>query len=466
MEHAKTGKTGTELTTLNDLESIFDEIDKDGINSQFEDLVKQLNTLAASPADNSLENIVKNSSLLLTKAFNNASEQLSKIRKQETDSFQTDAVDKVNNLLSNIAHINKEIKSADISNSPSLELLDQRNTMLDELSQYVDIQTSTKLVPVGAGRTVEELSVNLVSGDKTVNLINNDKYNQFSLTIDNTAQNPVSIQLKDSAGNLLKDTDGNSLVTNSDVTNGVFGGYLAILNDSGEYDARNAVAEDDTTIPPTPGSPAVAATTRGIGYYEKVLNQLATTFADMMNRANSTNPTTDPANPTVPNKPLFSADDGSGIITAANISISNEWNNATGSYITATKQEAAPGVDNSNLGDNILFMVDQFSKQQTFTTSPNDPVANTTLFTCSIDSFVSNISTTLGLDIETISRQDDTYNSTLSDIDTQRASISSVDVNEEGINMIMYNQALTASSRFMTTMDEAIDTIINKMGVH
>jgi flagellar hook-associated protein 1 FlgK len=29
----------------------------------------------------------------------------------------------------------------------------------------------------------------------------------------------------------------------------------------------------------------------------------------------------------------------------------------------------------------------------------------------------------------------------------------------------MYNQALTASSRFMTTMDEAMDTIINNMGI-
>lgn len=455
MEHAKTGKTDTELTTLNDLESIFDEIDKDGINSQFEDLVKQLNTLAASPADTSLENIVKNSSLLLTKAFNNASEQLSKIRQQETDSFQSNAVDKVNTLLSNIAHINQEIKSADISNSPALELLDQRNAMLDELSQYVDIRTSTKEVPIGAGRTVEELNVNLVSGNTTVNLVSNDKYNQFSLTVDNTATTPVTIQLKDSNGNLLKDSGGDPVITNDDVTNGVFGGYLAMLNDSGEFDARAA----------TPTTPAVATTTRGIGYYEKVLNKLAGTFAEMMNRANSTNPTTDPASPTVPNKPLFSAGDGTGIITAGNISISDDWNNATGSFITATKQESTPGVDNSKLGDNILYMVNQFSKEQTFTTAPDDPTADTTLFTSSIDSFVSNISTTLGLDIQTISRQNDTYTSTLNDIDTQRASMSSVDVNEEGINLIMYNQALTASSRFMTTMDEAVDTIINKMGI-
>lgn len=454
MEHAKTGKTDTELGTLNDLESIFDEIDKDGINAQIADLEKQLNTLAGTPGSTDLENIVKNSSLLLTKDFNNAAEQLSKIRKQNTDSFQSGAIDKVNTLLTNIAHLNQEIKSADVSQSPALELIDQRNSMIDELSQYVDIQTSTTVVPIGGGRTVDELSINLVSGDKKINLVDNDKYNQFSLAKDGTgaiAQNPVTVQLKDSKGNLINDAAGDPVLTNSDVTNGVFGGYLSMLNDSGEFDAR---AADPLAVPPTD---AVAPTTRGIGYYEKILDKFASEFANMMNTANST----DAAGT---NKPLFAANDGSGVITAANISISDQWNSATGSFITATKQDPT-STDTSKLGDNILYMVKQFSQQKTFTTAPGDPIKDTTLFTSSIDSFATNISTALGLDIEAIGRQNDTYNSTLTDIDTQRAALSSIDVNEETINMIMYNQALSASSRFMTTMDQAVDTIINKMGI-
>lgn len=457
MEHAKTGETGTELTTLNDLQTIFDEINKDGINSQFTDLVKQLNTLATNPSDTSLENIVKNSSLLLTKAFNNAAEQLSKIRAQQTDSFKSDSISKVNTLLQNISHINQEIKSANISDTPALELTDQRNSMLDELSQYVNIQISTKPVTIGAGRTVDELSVSLITDDnKKINLIENDKYNQFDLTVksstDPADQDPVTIVLKDSVGNILKNGAGDPVLTNADVTSGSFGGYLSMLNDNGEFDAKAASGSD----------PAVAPTTRGIGYYENILDRLAGEFSDMMNRANSTNPTTDPADPTIPNKPLFTTTDGTSTtgITAKNISISNAWNNASGTFLTATKDETLPGVDNSKAGKNILYMINQFSTETTYKTTEG-----TTLFASSINSFVSNISTTLGLQIDTLSKQNDTYYSTLTDIDTQRASISSVDVNEEGINLIMYNQALSASSRFMTTMDEAIDTIINKMGV-
>ena len=464
MEHAKTGETDTELTTLNDLESVFDETDTDGINAQFSDLVKQLSTLAGTPSDTSLENIVKNSSLLLTKAFNNAAEQLSKIRTQQTDSFQTDAVDKVNTILQNIAHINQEIKSSDVSQTPALELIDQRNAMLDDLSQYVDIQTSTKSVPVGAGRMVDELSVNLVSPDGSkINLVDNDKYNQFDLTIkqdgDPEDQAQVTISLNNANGVELADNSGNPLLTNSDVTSGAFGGYLSMLNDNGEFDAKAAVPADPSI--PTDGSPAVAPTARGIGYYAKTLDKLAGEFAQMMNSANSTNTEHN-------NKPLFTTDDGTTTdlskITAANISISNAWNKSTGSYITATKEETLSGVDNSAAGKNILYMVYQFSKDTTFTTAADNSSAGTTLFKSSIGSFVSDISTTLGLQIDTLGRQNDTYTSTLNDIDTQRAAISSVDVNEEGINLIMYNQALTASSRFMTTMDEAVDTIINKMG--
>jgi flagellar hook-associated protein 1 FlgK len=40
-----------------------------------------------------------------------------------------------------------------------------------------------------------------------------------------------------------------------------------------------------------------------------------------------------------------------------------------------------------------------------------------------------------------------------------------VDINEEAISLIQYNQALAASARFMTTADEVLDTIINNMGL-
>lgn len=485
LESGKVSKSGTEVNTLSSIEDIYDEISTNGINSQITDLIKQLNTLAGSPADTNLETIVKNSALLLTQAFHNAAEQLSQVRKQETDSFLSSGIDQANSLLQNIAQLNREIKSCDISQVPALELRDQRNQLLDQLSQQFNIRVSSSTVSIGAGRTVEELQVHLVNGNDSIQLIDNDQYMQFEAaqnqdqieyTGDGTDGNSyvyktkelnVSVYMRDYNGELIKNTDGSTHVFNDDLTTGVFGGYLSMLNDSGEFDAYSGgtIQMGNPSVDVTTG--ALPTTTRGIGYYEKIMDKLAQDLAKTLNDVNAVTTTiTDPDDPTkttttTVEKPMFSSSDGAGTtITAANISISDEWNRATGNYITATKDETLDGVDNSSSGKNILYMVLQFSKEKTFST--DDGIS---LFTSSLSSYVSKVSTTLGLDIKTATNANETYSANLNNIDTQRASISSVDLNEEGINLVMFNQALTASSRFMTTMDEAMDTIINKMGV-
>ena len=43
--------------------------------------------------------------------------------------------------------------------------------------------------------------------------------------------------------------------------------------------------------------------------------------------------------------------------------------------------------------------------------------------------------------------------------------ISGVSHDEKRIDLIQYNKAYSAAARVMTTLDEALDTIINKMGI-
>jgi flagellar hook-associated protein 1 FlgK len=78
---------------------------------------------------------------------------------------------------------------------------------------------------------------------------------------------------------------------------------------------------------------------------------------------------------------------------------------------------------------------------------------------------VANIGDTLALEVKNINREYETYSNNASGIDESRASVSGVSIDEETINMVMYNQSLAAASRFMTTIDESMDVIINKMGL-
>ena len=114
-------------------------------------------------------------------------------------------------------------------------------------------------------------------------------------------------------------------------------------------------------------------------------------------------------------------------------------------------------------------MISQFSSNMKFTNvlDDTDPPASTStlIFKGTFQEGVTNLSDTLGLQIQDVTRQNDTYNSKISSVNQEIAANSSVNLDEEGINLIMYNQALSASSRLMTTLDEALNTIINKMGL-
>ncbi len=43
-------------------------------------------------------------------------------------------------------------------------------------------------------------------------------------------------------------------------------------------------------------------------------------------------------------------------------------------------------------------------------------------------------------------------------------SVSQVDINEEYMNLIKYNQAYQAAAKVMSTMDGIYDTMINRLG--
>lgn len=438
-EICKVGDTGAQLEALGDLENIFDETTEEGLMTQFSDLKTQLETLVQNAGDPVTEKVVQTSALMLVKMFNQYSGQVQVAKDRQLSDFQNGGVGRVNQLLNSIAYLNGEIKSVNVVGDPALELNDQRNSLIDELAEFMNIEVSTKKVQIGENAEVEELSINLLgANDEKFTLLDNDRCRQLELK--NNADGTVSVNLLNGSGNYVGSSNSYNLVlTDGDITQqfatGSFSGYLKMINSAGEFDN-----------PPT--------TERGIAYYNGMLDTLASAFAEVFNQANSTN--------TAPpyDKPLFEASDGSAGITAGNIALSEKWTNSADSYITGTKQPIENGAGETQSSDNILNMVNLFSNKMDFKTS-----ANVSLFSGTLEDFLTNISGTLALEVQSLQRENETYVNNASGIDEQRLSVSGVSLDEEGINLIMFNQALTAASRFMTTIDEAIDTIINRMGL-
>jgi flagellar hook-associated protein 1 FlgK len=83
----------------------------------------------------------------------------------------------------------------------------------------------------------------------------------------------------------------------------------------------------------------------------------------------------------------------------------------------------------------------------------------------SFDEYFASAVARIGLKGESAQRALQTEEAIMKDLSDMRESISGVNIDEELANMIKFQHGYAAASRFITTVDEMLDTIINRMGV-
>lgn len=76
-----------------------------------------------------------------------------------------------------------------------------------------------------------------------------------------------------------------------------------------------------------------------------------------------------------------------------------------------------------------------------------------------------NIGTTLGEDQSHTDTVLNAHYTNLLSVDTSRDSVSSVDFNDEAMNLMMYSKSYNAACRLMTTIDSVLDKLINNTGM-
>ena len=431
-EAAKAGSAEVQSEALSDLEAVFDEITTDGLDAQFSDLLEQLHSLTSSPSDPVLEGVVRTSAEMLTQMFNNYSDQINTIREQQLNYLEDGAIENVNQIIENIAELNDQIKADNISGNPALELNDKRNMLMDELSSYLDIEVIIEPLDIGGGKTIDELVIKLSGAD--TELVNRGSSIKLSVW-EEGSDTAVGIKnlMVDENGDAELDGEGNPVYElnslNSSIKSGQIDGYLKFINGSGEF--AGTIDSDYTN--------------KGVVYYEKMLDTLANKFATEMNSLNGEG------------KPLFDKRDGDAI-TAGNIKISDGWANSTDSYIKNTTVDTEGDI--SGATDNILRMIAKFQSDESFKASES---ATGALFEGTFQEFLSFTTTRLNLQVADAQTSYESYSQTQFQIDYSRKSLSSVDLNEEGVNLLTYSKSYNAAARLMTTIDEMLDTLINEM---
>ncbi len=415
---SENGKLDTILAGLSDIESIFDEASTDGLLNELSNFINELQTLSETPSAGDIALIARTAAQKVTQMMNVYSNQITQARNQQIFDLSRIVIDNdINTKVKGIADLNDQIRKEQTYGNVPNELLDKRNLLLDELSALVNIKVSTIPEKISEDLIVERLTVSLydTTTGTSIGLVDSGMFNTLYVTDDS---GKVTIGIAGSFG----------IRENADITaffsGGSVRGYLDLINGEGINEFR------------------------GTPYYQNSMDILASNLARVLNDLNTIDPDNDP-------KPLFSAS-GGGPITAANIRISDEWL-ADASFITTTLY----GADG---GDNIMRMISALDKETEFYKDAENPSLGL-MFKGSFHDFLSALIGEAALDTELHHNYSNTSLDVLSGLFTARESIKGVSLNEEGINLMAYQKSYNAAMRYFTILDEAVDAIINRMGI-
>lgn len=448
------GSYGQMLSGLEDIATILDEVGKGDGEQDDGVILNQLNDLrdlisqAVTNGIDGYDRLIYSSSKALCRLFNKAATDLSNL-KDTYETYLKQDVSRVNTILSSIQELNVSIRNADIRGDDALELRDQRNNLLDELSGYMKIDVKYSDENVGAGLTVEKLTVSLATGDK--NTLVDGEYAAQLGAVTTDPDYPINLYaLRDLDGNKKNAGDWDPQELGDNDLYGSIQSLREILTEKGEYATQDDVDNDPD-----------AAIKRGIPYYQKALDSLAQEFAKQMNALNNV----DGANiPGAGN--LFSTSsnnndaedaDGKCIITAANISVSKGWADGDISMIASRDPNASTG-DTSNLAS----FLNLFSKTQSFNPGnvSTGAVGATSPYEGTFEDMLLRIESTLAEDQMTVNDVYNNYVITSNEAYTDRDSVSGVDLNDEATNLMVYQKAYTAACRLMTTLNDALDSLL------
>jgi len=165
-EWSSVGYSDHKLTGLQDIAAILDETGKgankgDGLLfAGLSDFKKSLEQMSTDTSAESNDTLARASADTLVTLFRKYAEDLEELRTNAVTKLRQE-VDKVNTLIAKIQELSTAIRKSDIHGDPALELRDERNVKIDELSEYVKVNVVYTMEDIGAGQQVEHLTISL-----------------------------------------------------------------------------------------------------------------------------------------------------------------------------------------------------------------------------------------------------------------------------------------------------------------
>lgn len=388
---------------LAQVEAAFGEPGETGLNALMSKYFTAMDAVASNPQSTSARQAFIAAGNALAQGFNQVSADLQAVAAQ-ADARLNQTVSDVNGISTRIAALNSEIRNAIEHNHQPNDLLDERDRLMDELSKLINF-TSVENNVTG------EVTITAFSGGSALAIVDPSVSPGF------TNINRTDLNNAYGAGNL---TTGRAFA-----------------------DLQLWDPADPPVVGAIPVGPLNPAGTGIVAGYIVDLDRLAAEFAADMNAAHGQG--TDSAG--VAGVAMF------GGTTAASLTF----------LLTSPSQVAAsnsapgfPEPGNGRLFADIL--------NGTNPGVPGRTNTNALLNTQSWESFYSTIVTSVGSLSQNATRDMANADALVQMAQGRRDQVSGVSMDEEMSNMLRFQHAYNASARVMTTMDEALDMIINRMG--
>lgn len=502
-QNGKTSYNESIGESLKSLSLFLDETKVNGIRSSFDDIQRSLTNMQdpSKVQDPVYEGELMSRVQAMTTLMNSAAESIHQAEKNEfhkidgTNTSENGAIQKINSLVSDIGDLNNRIKKNQLLGNPALELQDQRNLKLDELSKYVPIEVehfseeySSPTPPTtryriynydsagnikGRSDWPEDVRVNLVYRDssagngaevKKITLVNgaidadlqdaSGKHNNVGKVelAAGTIDSPLNTKLT-FTGFQKRGAAADSFTTDAKDVRFSSGSVQASLDMLSTSDVR-ALVRGGGTINLADLKASNEMNNYSYDYYMGKLDLLAETFTKNMNEVNKKG-NTNYAGVTNPNHVLMINKDNAGgndpsNVTAANIGISRGWVNGTTHIGTNGFRNGPSATNRGDTTDTVLEMLEQM-------TSPMMKMNNTKT---NYADYMNNVSTTLATDSYANKNAQEINKAVLEGINNSRDQLSGVSLDEEAANMMTYTSSYNAAARLMTALNETLETLL------
>lgn len=408
-ENSELGYWETKAEELEFVETILNETSDDSISNAMADFFGSLQELTKDPVNKEIRTIVQQNGIKMAESINHTYEQLVELQRMYDDSMQV-VVQDINDHLTNIVNYNEQIYAFELSGEPANDLRDKRNVLLDELSELVNIEYLEN--------ADGQLQVNI----EGVNFIDH-----------------TTVSYLETA-----DT-GTGVVSGEPNFTEIFyeGTATPFVYSSGKLEAYRYLRDEN------------AADSIGIPRILDQLNTLARSLAEEFNTVHAAGYTM-PYN-AVPSQTginLFHVPAGGyGDVTAGNLRLSDEvLDNSYHIAASSVLIDMSAANPQQNNNENALDLVDLTSRTDLPTVSNFENYLKSFVVSAAIES-AHNAS------------MKDSQSVIVMNIETRRQSISGVSIDEEMVQMVKFQHSYTAASRMITTVDEALDVLINRTGM-